>query len=115
MIDVDDPTFSDGEMVGEIEYEEFLLGGDPNYAWSWPEDEWNACSLNYTSGTTGNLKVLFIITVADFFKCNRQCSSLGNASSSGLSLDAPDVSLQRLVLSMDRRGDGWNEYLFAPG
>lgn len=56
VIDVDDPTFSDGEMVGEIEYEEFLLGGDPNYAWSWPEDEWNACSLNYTSGTTGNPK-----------------------------------------------------------
>ena len=39
VIDVDDPNFSDGEMVGEIEYEEFLLG-DPNYAWSWPEDEW---------------------------------------------------------------------------
>ena len=56
VIDVDDPTFSDGEMVGEIEYEEFLLGGDPNYAWSWPEDEWNSCSLNYTSGTTGNPK-----------------------------------------------------------
>ena len=31
-----------------------------------------------------------------------------------LSLDAPDVSLQRLVLSVDRRGDGWNEYLFTP-
>ena len=56
VIDVDDPTFSDGEMVGEIEYEDFLLGGDPNYAWSWPEDEWNSCSLNYTSGTTGNPK-----------------------------------------------------------
>ena len=28
----------------------------PDYAWHYPADEWNAISLNYTSGTTGNPK-----------------------------------------------------------
>ena len=56
VIDVDDVTYDGGEMIGEIEYEDFIGAGDPNYAWSWPGDEWNACSLNYTSGTTGNPK-----------------------------------------------------------
>ena len=56
MIDVDDVTYAGGELLGEIEYEHFIAAGDPDYAWSWPDDEWNACSLNYTSGTTGNPK-----------------------------------------------------------
>lgn len=56
VIDVDDVTYEGGEMIGEIEYEDFIGAGDPDYAWSWPGDEWNACSLNYTSGTTGNPK-----------------------------------------------------------
>ena len=43
-------------LSGAIEYEEFLLQGDKNYNWLMPEDEWDAISLNYTSGTTGNPK-----------------------------------------------------------
>ncbi len=43
-------------LPGAIEYEEFLLQGDKNYNWLMPEDEWDAISLNYTSGTTGNPK-----------------------------------------------------------
>ena len=43
-------------LPGSIEYEEFLLKGDKNYNWLMPEDEWDAISLNYTSGTTGNPK-----------------------------------------------------------
>ena len=31
-------------------------GGDPAFAWQPPADEWQAISLNYTSGTTGNPK-----------------------------------------------------------
>ncbi len=46
----------DGERIGAIEYEDFLAGGDPDAAWHYPEDEWQAISLNYTSGTTGNPK-----------------------------------------------------------
>ncbi len=43
-------------MVGTIEYETFLAGGDPAYAWQNPADEWDAISLSYTSGTTGDPK-----------------------------------------------------------
>jgi fatty-acyl-CoA synthase len=57
VIDYDDPEFSgSGERIGEMEYEDFLAGGDPDFAWSMPADEWDAISLNYTSGTTGDPK-----------------------------------------------------------
>ena len=56
VIDVDDPEYPGGKPVGEIEYEKFIAGGDPEYPWKWPLDEWDAISLNYTSGTTGDPK-----------------------------------------------------------
>jgi fatty-acyl-CoA synthase len=56
VIDVDDPIYSGGEPVGEIDYEALLAEGDPDFAWSLPDDDWRAISLNYTSGTTGNPK-----------------------------------------------------------
>ncbi len=54
----DQAVFKDGEgeQIGEITYEEFLQTGDDNYNWSLPEDEWQAISLSYTSGTTGKPK-----------------------------------------------------------
>jgi fatty-acyl-CoA synthase len=57
VIDYDDPEFDGpGERLGGIEYEEFVAGGDPDFAWRMPHDEWDAISLNYTSGTTGDPK-----------------------------------------------------------
>ncbi|MFZ5512145.1 MAG: acyl-CoA synthetase [Pseudomonadota bacterium] len=57
VVDVDDSEYSGpGECLGEIDYEAFLAEGDPGFAWSGPDDEWDAISLNYTSGTTGNPK-----------------------------------------------------------
>jgi len=57
VIDYDDPEFTGaGERLGSIEYEEFLASGDPNFAWLMPGDEWDAITLNYTSGTTGDPK-----------------------------------------------------------
>ena len=57
VIDVDDPEYHGaGERVGEIEYEDFIAAGDPEFAWLRPADEWQAICLNYTSGTTGNPK-----------------------------------------------------------
>jgi len=56
VIDVEDPEFSGGRRLGEKTYEELLAEGDPAWAWRWPQDEWEAISLNYTSGTTGNPK-----------------------------------------------------------
>ena len=56
VINVDDASFSGGEFIGEIEYEAFLEGGDPDFEWSLPDDEWRAIALGYTSGTTGDPK-----------------------------------------------------------
>ena len=46
----------EGKRLGKLDYEAFVAGGDPDFAWAMPADEWNAISLNYTSGTTGNPK-----------------------------------------------------------
>jgi len=46
----------EGEKIGDWTYEEFLELGDDNFNWSLPEDEWQAISLSYTSGTTGKPK-----------------------------------------------------------
>jgi len=56
VVDVDDPLCTEGEALGSAEYEDFIARGDPEFAWSPPPDEWDAISLNYTSGTTGNPK-----------------------------------------------------------
>lgn len=56
LIEVDDPEYGEGEAISELEYEAFLAEGDPEFEWEWPEDEWQAISLNYTSGTTGDPK-----------------------------------------------------------
>jgi len=62
VIDYDDPEYPadapypKGDRIGSLDYEEFVSAGDPGYRWSMPDDEWDAISLNYTSGTTGNPK-----------------------------------------------------------
>ena len=57
VIDADDPVYTGpGERIGALNYEALLAEGDPTFQWLLPEDEWDAISLNYTSGTTGNPK-----------------------------------------------------------
>ncbi|MFC6791666.1 acyl-CoA synthetase [Methylobacterium komagatae] len=57
VIDVDDLEYDGpGETLGELGYEAFLAAGDPEADWALPADEWDAISLNYTSGTTGDPK-----------------------------------------------------------
>jgi fatty-acyl-CoA synthase len=57
LVDYDDPEFTgSGEKLGGLDYEALLAEGDPLYAYSAPQDEWDAISLNYTSGTTGDPK-----------------------------------------------------------
>ena len=56
VIDIDDPLATGGELLGERDYEAFLDEGDPEFAYATPDDEWQAISLCYTSGTTGNPK-----------------------------------------------------------
>jgi len=54
--------YNDGEflisdkLLGATEYESFISQGDDKFEWLMPEDEWDAISLNYTSGTTGSPK-----------------------------------------------------------
>ena len=56
VIDIDDPLGPGGQRLGEVDYESFIAGGDVGFEWEHPADEWQAISLNYTSGTTGNPK-----------------------------------------------------------
>lgn len=57
VIDVEDEVYTGVvERIGTTTYEAFVAGGDPDFAWQLPADEWEAIALNYTSGTTGNPK-----------------------------------------------------------
>ena len=57
VIDYTDPEFTGpGERIGATEYEDFIAAGESDFAWKMPPDEWDAISLNYTSGTTGDPK-----------------------------------------------------------
>jgi fatty-acyl-CoA synthase len=56
VIDIADLQGPGGERLGALDYEALLAAGDPAFAELTPTDEWDAISLNYTSGTTGNPK-----------------------------------------------------------
>ena len=57
VIDVDDALYEgDGKRLGAMDYDAFIASGNPAFEWQMPADEWDAVSLNYTSGTTGNPK-----------------------------------------------------------
>jgi len=58
IIDINDKYADQSKLqkIGDLEYEAFLNTGDESYIWKKPEDEWQAISLSYTSGTTGNPK-----------------------------------------------------------
>ncbi|HRP25632.1 MAG TPA: acyl-CoA synthetase [Thauera sp.] len=57
VIDVDDPEYTGpGDLLGTMDYEALLATGSEDFVFEQPADEWEAISLNYTSGTTGNPK-----------------------------------------------------------
>ena len=56
VIDIVDRHFQGGKRIGQLSYDELLDEGNSDFAWEGPADEWQAISLNYTSGTTGNPK-----------------------------------------------------------
>ena len=78
VIDIVDPA-APGERLGAIDYEALLAQGDPAFAWEPPDDEWDAISLCYTSGTTGNPKGVVYHHRGAFL------NALGNALIFGLS------------------------------
>ena len=58
VVAIDDAAEGEGQGRGfaDESYESLLAAGAADFAWPWPEDEWQAISLNYTSGTTGRPK-----------------------------------------------------------
>ena len=56
VVDIVDDTFDGGRKIGSITYDDLIAEGDTDFDWSGPANEWDAISLNYTSGTTGNPK-----------------------------------------------------------
>ncbi|WP_330628236.1 acyl-CoA synthetase (plasmid) [Thioclava litoralis] len=56
VVDIEDASFEGGHRIGALTYADLLAEGDPAFDWAGPAEEWDAISLNYTSGTTGNPK-----------------------------------------------------------
>lgn len=56
VIDIDDPNFNEGQLIGSLTYDQLLEEGDSDFEPLRPKDEWDAITLNYTSGTTGDPK-----------------------------------------------------------
>lgn len=56
VVDIEDESFDGGKLVGQVTYDALLAEGDPEYDYVMPADEWDAITLNYTSGTTGDPK-----------------------------------------------------------
>ena len=79
VIDIDDPLYEGGSLLGETDYEALLAEGDPEWPWSPPEDEWQAICLLYTSGTTGDPKGVV------YHHRGAYLNALGNALTFGLS------------------------------
>ncbi len=115
VIDVDDAAFAGGKRIGEIEYEDALSQGDPGFGARLPQDEWDAIALSYTSGTTGNPKGVVTHHRGAYLNAVSNILAGQSRPASGLSLDPADVSLQRLVLSLDHRGFRRHQCLPAQG
>ena len=79
VIDIDDPLYEGGALLGEKDYEALLAEGDPEFDWRGPADEWQAICLLYTSGTTGNPKGVV------YHHRGAYLNALGNALAFGLS------------------------------
>jgi fatty-acyl-CoA synthase len=56
IINIADPDGPGGALIGDAVFEDLVEGGDPEFPWQGPADEWQALALNYTSGTSGRPK-----------------------------------------------------------
>ena len=90
VIGIDDELAIEGQLIGSLDYETFLLEGDPNYDWLKVTDEWDSMALNYTSGTTGNPKGVVFHHRGAFL------NAMGNAVAFGL--DSTTVYLWTLPM-----------------
>src|SRR4051812_15786396 len=82
VVDIENPGLPDAPAIGDLTYETLLAGGDPDFAWREPDDEWQSICLLYTSGTTGDPKG------AVYSHRGAYLQALGNALMFGLSFDS---------------------------
>ena len=113
MIDIDDPYFSGGELLGDMTYDDVLATGDSEYRCFKVKDEWQAISLNYTSGTTGDPKGVVYHHRGAYLNAISMALCWDMSGHPVYSLDVADVSLQRLVFSLDARCRYRHQRLFA--
>ena len=129
LIEVDDQLYTGPRQdpCGQ-DYESFLAGADPDYPWQWPLDEWDAISLNYTSGTTGNPKGVVYhhrgaamnavsnilewdmpkhpvyLWTLPMFHCNGWCFPWTLAARAGVNVCLRKVEVQAMLDAMRRHG-----------
>jgi len=80
------------EKTESINYEEFISQGDDAFQWMMPENEWDAISINYTSGTTGDPRCRHASSWG-LFASPRKCINYVDAQTFSISLDFTNVSL----------------------
>ena len=112
------------KKIGDKEYEEFLKTGEENYIWKKPKDEWQAISLSYTSGTTGNPKGvvyhhrgaylmstgsavawnmpnrLNFLTIVPMFHCNGWCYPWTVPMLNGRTICMRAIDIKKIFLSL---------------
>ena len=101
-----------GKLLGEIDYERFLAEGDPDFAWQDPRRRMGRDRAQLHLGHHRQSQGRRLSPSRRLSERARQRARLEHAAPSGLSLDAADVPLQRLVLSLD--GDGARRHACLP-
>ena len=115
VIDVDDPEGPGGERIGSVDYEALLAEGDPDFA--------PRCARRRMAGDRAQLHLGHhrqsqgrrLPPSRRASERGRQRAGLEHAAVPGLSVDAADVPLQRLVLPLVDRAAGRRPGLPAPG
>lgn len=129
VVDVSDPIYDGAaDPLGVLDYETLLASGDEAYVWSLPDDEWDAISLNYTSGTTGDPKgvvyhhrgaainaisnilewdmpkhAVYLWTLP-MFHCNGWCFPWTVAARAGINICLRRVEVQAMIDLMSEHG-----------
>ena len=116
VIDVDDPLYTGpGERLGEIEYEEFIAGGDPDFAGQPVDRREQRDRAQLHLGHHRQSEGRGLSPPRHVPGSGRQHHGVAAAAEAGLSVDAADVPLQRLVLPVVGHRDGRHACLPAPG
>ena len=116
IVDYDDPEFSGaGERLGAIEYEDFIKDGDPEFRLGDAGRRMGRHHAQLHLGHHRRPQGRGLSPPRRLSARRRQRADRQHAQALRLSLDAADVPLQRLVLSLDDLGGRRHPCLPAPG